>query len=334
MKECHANNFFLKRIKALTKVPCQHRTIIFIKKIFHKKKFRQKLKKIFTKKISSSSSFPLQSKKSLFQISQTMPVLRTFGNHVAQRSTSPSLATQSANNHQDHQLIISNKTKANKQSTSAKSNLYYYHDQHSLHNNNDALQTTEHDEQYCTAQPLQSSSLNLHTNTINKSLPPSPPSHDSLKHMTFHSNSKKSTNHNHATSNTPNTIPSLSSSASHTLSTLNPNEFEIKTNKNFPNKKYQNGSNKSTKSLQKNDGNKFYDENSDKVDNNEFCDNYSDVLTSHYYLNKNDDRKGKKSKRQQKNSLALQIIYFFLSPSLCLFTHSIQFSLNPQKKNI
>jgi hypothetical protein len=194
------------------------------------------------------------------------------------------LATQSANNHQDHQLIISNKTKA--KGTSAKSNLYYYHDQHSLHNNNDALQTTEHDEQYCTAQPLQSSSLNLHTNTVNKS----PPSHDSFQHTTFHSNSKKSTNHN-----TPNTIPSISSSANHTLSTLNPSEFEIK--KSFG-KKYQNGSSKSTKSLQKNGGNKFYDEHTDdyKIDNNEFCDNYSDVLTSHYYL-KSEDRKGKKSKR-------------------------------------
>lgn len=204
------------------------------------------------------------------------------------------MATQSANNHQDHQLIISNKIKANKQGTSAKSNLYYYHDQHSLHNNNDALQTTEHDEQYCTAQPLQSSSLNLHTNTVNKS---PPPSHDSFQHTTFHSNSKKSTNH-HATSNTPNTIPSVSSSANHTLSTLNPSEFEIKANKNYS-KKYQNGSNKSTKSLQKNGGNKFYDEHTDdfKVDNNEFCDNYSDVLTSHYYLSKNEDRKGKKSKR-------------------------------------
>lgn len=204
------------------------------------------------------------------------------------------MATQSANNHQDHQLIISNKTKANKQGTSAKSNLYYYHDQHSLHNNNDALQTTEHDEQYCTAQPLQSSPLNLHTNTVNKSSP----SHESFQHTTFHSNSKKSTNH-HATSNTPNTIPSVSSSANHTISTLNPSEFEIKANKNF-NKKYQNGK---AKSLQKNGGNKlFYDEHTDdyKVDNNNYCDNYSDVLTSHYYLNNdkmNEDRKGKKSKR-------------------------------------
>ncbi len=189
------------------------------------------------------------------------------------------MATQSANNHQDHQLIISNKTKANKKGTSAKSNLYYYHDQH-LHNNNDALQT----EEYCTAQ--------------NKSLSPSPPPHDSFQHTTFHSNSKKSTNHHHATSTTPNTIPSVSSSANHTalLSAQNLAEFEIKSEKNYSKKSKPNRSG----SL-KNGDDKIEHSDDYKVDTeNYYCDKYDEVLTSHYILSNhklNEDRRSKKSKR-------------------------------------
>lgn len=75
--------------------------------------------------------------------------------------------------------------------------MYYYHDQHSLHNNNDALQS-EH-EQYTTACTAQ------HTNTANKS------PQNSFPHTTLHS--LKKSNHN---------------SAANTLSTLNPSEFEAK----------------------------------------------------------------------------------------------------------
>ena len=73
-----------------------------------------------------------------------------------------------------------------------------------------------------------------------------------------------------------------------TLSSLNPSEFEAKTNINFV-KNYS----KSTKSLNKN---KFYSDDEYKVDN-VYCDD--DILTSHYYHNNKtkDDRKGKKSKR-------------------------------------
>jgi hypothetical protein len=218
--------------------------------------------------------------------------------------------TQSTNNHQDHQLIISNKTKANKQSTSAKSNLYYYHDQHSLHNN-DVLQITEH-EQYCTAPQSQSSSLNLHTNTANKS-----PSHNnSFPHTTFHSQPKKS-NNNHLPTSSNTTISSVSSA--NTLSTLNPSEVETKHMKKFT----QNSNGKSNKGLQKNgvkttttninndninnnddsvSSNKLYGELTEdyKVDNSDICDSYSEVLTSHYYLSNKkliEDRKAKKAKR-------------------------------------
>jgi hypothetical protein len=157
---------------------------------------------------------------------------------------------------------------------SAKSNLYYYHDQHSLHNN-DALQS-EH-EQYSTACTAQ------HTNTANKS-----PTQNSFQHMTFH-NLKKSN--------------LTSDAAANTLSTLNPSEFEAKANKNFA-KKYG-----SAKSIKKNaklnsehDGDDDVNDGDDDVDyklNSDFCDN--DTLTSHYYLQKdnkmNNDRRGKKAKR-------------------------------------
>jgi hypothetical protein len=141
---------------------------------------------------------------------------------------------------------------------SAKSNLYYYHDQHSLHNNNDALQS-EH-EQYTTACTAQ------HTNTANKS------PQNSFPHTTFH-NLKKS-NHN---------------SAANTLSTLNPSEFEAKANKNFA-KKYGNA--KSIKGLQP----KFYDE--DNNDDDDYCENGVLTSHYYLQKNRsNEDRKGKKSKR-------------------------------------
>lgn len=140
---------------------------------------------------------------------------------------------------------------------SAKSNLYYYHDQHSLHN--EALQS-EH-EQYTTACTAQ------HTNTANKS------PQNSFQHTTFH-NLKKS-NHN---------------SAANTLSTLNPSEFEAKANKNFA-KKY--GNSKSIKSLQ---SNKFYGEDNDDdneyCDNDVLTSHY--YLQKN---RSNEERKPKKSKR-------------------------------------
>jgi hypothetical protein len=151
--------------------------------------------------------------------------------------------------------------------------LYYYHDQHSLHNNNDALQS-EH-EQYtaaCTAQ---------HTNTANKS----PQSQNSFPHTTFH-NLKKS---NHA---------------ANTLATLNPSEFEAKASKSFA-KKYGNGksSRHKGKFYGEHDDTDVPNEGDDEVDINklhsDFCDN--DMLTSHYYLQNdhklNHDRRGKKAKR-------------------------------------
>lgn len=177
-------------------------------------------------------------------------------------------------------MIISNKTKANnKQGTNAsslgaKSNLYYYHDQHSLHNN-DALQSEN--EQYTTACTAQHTNTTNTTSYCNKS-----PPQNSFQHTTFH-NLKKT------------------NAAANTLSTLNPSEFEAKANKSFA-KKHS----KSTKSLQKNNtnsnnnssGNKFYGIDDDYKVDNDFCDN--DILTSHYYHHNNkmsDDRKGKKAKR-------------------------------------
>lgn len=77
--------------------------------------------------------------------------------------------------------------------------MYYYHDQHSLHNNTDALQS-DHD-QYTTS----------YTAQISKS------PKENFQHMTFHNNIKKT------------------NLMANTLSTLNPSEasFEAKMNKNF-----------------------------------------------------------------------------------------------------
>ncbi|KAG5681586.1 hypothetical protein PVAND_011002 [Polypedilum vanderplanki] len=160
-----------------------------------------------------------------------------------------------------HRVIVSKskKQKANKQGTnagslSAKSNLYYYHDQHSLHNS-DALQS-EH-EQYSTACTAQ------HTNTANKS-----PTQNSFQHTTFH-NLKKSQNHTNA----------------NTLATLNPSEFEAKANKNFAKKYNKQKSAKLYGELHDVNGTDAINDGDDDVDyklNNDFCD--SDILTSHYYL--------------------------------------------------
>jgi hypothetical protein len=167
---------------------------------------------------------------------------------------------------------------------SAKSNLYYYHDQHSLHNN-DALQT-EHEQSYATACTAP------HTNTAltaNKS-----PPQNSFQHTTFHNPTTTTTTTSTASSITANKKNLMSNA--NAISTLNASESG-----NFA-KKHS----KSTKSLQKiyNSANnmKYYGEINDddyRVDD-DFCDN--DILTGHYYHNNNiskngDDRKGKKSKR-------------------------------------
>lgn len=136
--------------------------------------------------------------------------------------------------------------------------MYYYRDQHSLHN--DSLDT-EH-EPYTTAYSS-STAQKQHTSNSNKK---------THTPTTFHN-------------------PTKSNHMANTLSTLNPSEFEAKANKSFG-KSYS----KSTKSLNKNkfyDG----DDDDYKVDN-EFCDDDILTSHYYHNNKKNDDnRKGKKSKR-------------------------------------
>lgn len=151
---------------------------------------------------------------------------------------------------------------------SAKSNLYYYHDQHLLHNELQqqqqprppSLSPTEH-EQYTTTYSALHQKHNKSSN--------------SYQHNTFHTPANGSSHH---------------TMTSNTLSTLNPSEFDTKSTKSFNNKNLS----KSTKTLNKN---KFYGDDDYKIGDN--IDN-SDSLTSHYYhyqKNGGGERKGKKSKR-------------------------------------